>query len=584
MARPPDPRLPKSIYWTRSEEIYGYPIDYGAIPRIVRHLDARNAIVSLSKACWVLEKWGDTSEEAQRLLAKQFLRGHHLQRAFSLISEPGRVVFFRPQFYLLMKYLARYGWIGDTMRPVGKQELEKLGEALLGVVNLIDAESKRKRRALNVIDRLSGITFELVTTSHVLKYPDISLALARARYMYVNIHRQLAVEPPLDFIDIDNVFQEATGIGLDEYLSIGIGIISHYYKYNTEEVVLHREQDLNIFRPKQYFRKTALEGEVLRRVFDFISMTLSDFRSQASKQSRREMAYDFLIMKQNPLIKLDDDVFVLISYSYLFERFTTGVYWIVFDHLRDNAKNNLHLQFSRYTGVIFQEYVKKVIKHIVERQPERAEKLIFDQPYRVAKREYRTPDVMLFGNDYAVLIESSATRIQAKRTTSLGNVQAFGKDCEKMFFNNAKSLDTFIRNMRDGKVCLEGIDARRIRRFYPVIVTIEGFPKYPVIDAYIDSEIKKRKLLSGDDIAPLSTLGIYDLEALEKWSDVSLIDALRDWHHNPWFPHQAFGDYVISSSGQNRQPVHGSWVESVVHKTFSEAATLMFGRPIPDYD
>ena len=501
-------RMSSTRSYVESKEILGSELGYAALPRIVSRIDARSGIMSLAKACWIIEQWGATNSSAQKLLVTGFLLDHHARRAIDLIDTQDRIVFFRPQLLTLMKYLARYGRMRSTTEPNKRADLNKLGEALLCISDLISAEFTEKRKSFQEEDPLRRVARELVTESFLMKPLNLSFELTRARYLFVKIHRRLALDPPTDFVDIDQIFHEATGIDLDTYVSIGIAIATHYLKYIAERQHLSEKLDFIVFQPTNWFRDSLLDRSALAKAFDMISMTLSDFRSMVIGQSRREMAYDFIAMKSRPFLRLGDDTYVLISFEYLFERLTTGVYWVIFDYLK---KNDLQLRFSRYNGIIFQTYVEEIITQTVKQKREQTEKLLIDQTYKIGRKTYRTPDVMLFGSDYAILIEASATRLQAKRTTSLGMPEAFHDDCQKMIFHNAKSLDSCIQHMRNGQVPLEGIRFDKIKNFYPVIVTPERFPKFPIIDMYLDTEIARLSLLSAQDISPLSIMAIEDL-------------------------------------------------------------------------
>ncbi len=573
------PRLPSAMYWTGSKEIYGYPSSREALQRIAKHLDARNAILVLSRASLILERWGDTSREGQLLLAKCFLRGQPLKRAITLLSDPDQALFFRPQFYALMNYLARYGWSENPQRLIGEDEFEQLGSALFAVCDAISSEDRKRRRDLNPTDLLSSVAFELVLNSYFTRFPDLSLSIARAKYLYVNIHRRLALKPPLHFLDIEAIFREATSIGLDEYLSIGMAVLAHFHKYVDNDKPLPPEDNPTIIFPGQVFAKAVLDKGILRRAFSLASVTLEDFRAQVSSHTNREMVYDFLAIKAHPLLRRDDEAFLLLSFPYLFERLTTGIYWIIFDYLGTQG-GNLHLQFSRYVGRIFQTYVEELVEQIHLRQGNGDERLLRDQPYETKLGERRTPDVMVFGKDYAIIIEASATRIQAKKTTSQGIPEAFQADCEKMIFDNVRSLENFINDFRTGVCTLEGIDASAIRTIYPIIVLIEELPQFWVIDDYIAREIQTKGFLSDKGIAPLSILDIDDLESLEKWSRAPLLDAIRDWHRSPYFPHEAFRDHVMSTLVEEQHPVRGSWIERTAHRNFAEAGQILFGHEL----
>jgi hypothetical protein len=578
----------RTAVYVLSKELYRYPLGYDSIPRVVRRLDADNALVVLAKVSWLLEEWGDLDAEAQQLLAGVFLEGVALENAVRLITEEGGTVFFRTQVYILMKYIAMYS--RDLGKTVGPNELKVLGKTLLQVTEIISSAVKQHRRLravrrpVSLMNDLDDLVIEIFTTSHYLRGlqgPGVRFALARARYLYINLHRAAAAERPVDFLNIQEYFREATGVELDVFLSAGISVIVYFLKHHVEARTFPDSKDFIMLRPSRTFKNSIVDRAVLDRFFEIISMPMSLLGENARGESKRTLAYDFLLMRRKPLVELTPDIFVPISISFLFERVTTGVYWIVLDHLNRAHSKELSDKFTRYNGILFQRYVEEVLERLSMRTAPAKETVMRERRYQIAKQEFRTPDLMLFGDGYAILIEASATRLQAWQTTSLGIPEAFLADSDKMIFHNTKSLDTFVQNLIAGKVVIAGIDVDSIKEIYPVIVTIEGFPRHFSVDAWLEEEIREEDLLGQDVVSGLSMLDIVELEYLEAFSEESLISILRGWHSEPGrlIPKMSINDYLRSAASMSDHAL-SEWSEDLMSQAFDEATQLLFGRSI----
>lgn len=579
------------LVYTQSKELYGYTKSYESIGRLVASLDAKSVITSLAKACWLLETQGDNDEKCQLKLASTFLEGKALRNAIDLITNEGRTVFFRNQIYILMKYVAQYS--KKTGASVAEDELHIIGGALITITDLLASVHKEQQRlyerqsssqTTNQIEKLNQLAYELIANSFLfrsLRVPSTRHSLSRTRIMYVDIHKSLRAEELPNFMDIERYFSEATGVELNAYLSIGIAMIVHFLQLRVDQDGLPIDMDFILLNPHKIFGNSTIEFSIVEKVLESISLTIQELREYSENQNKRERTYDFLKMRARPLIKIENGIFIPISVSYVIERFATGVYWTVLDHINRNYSLRLSNQFTSYNGILFQKYVERTLEQLRSRTSPPNEVILFDRPYRIGKEEYRTPDVILLGDNYAILVEASATRIQAKKTESQGIPQAFRDDCQKMIFHNAKSLDFFIRNLLEGKVQLEGFDLSRVKEIYPIIVTIEGFPNHPGLDVFLQNEINREGWLSQKTISGLSVLDIRDLEHLEAYCLSSFISVLRAWHKNsPYLlPITNLSTFLESSDFLSGRAL-STWSSKIVDQAFEESTMLIFGKPL----
>lgn len=556
--------------YIESQDILGNSLGSDSIPRLVQHVDMGNSLVTLARAAWLIEESDANNTQIQIALAEEFFPPEVMRQIKNLVLNGNRIVLFRYQIQVLMKYVARYARVSPfSGKPASEEQLKKLGLALLAVSDMISAEVKRKRRELKADDELKFVTHEVFSTSYLMHQPSLVDSIVRSNHLYTGIPRTPVGQKHRDYLDLNKEFQSVYGMRLDDYMNIGLGVLAHFLRFWQEE---HSQTDLSflLFNPRQWFSTSLLDDDTVNQILKIISVTPADFRNDVIKQSRREVAYDFLAMKSKPLLKFSDETYMPISFAYLFEKLTTGIYWTLFDHLEEDNR----LKFSRYNGFLFQEYVLDLLRHINEPNRGIEESILEDQLYTVDKQEFRSPDAMLLGEDYIVLIEASATRLQAKRTTSLGLPEAFESDCEKMILANAKSLGRFIENIKTGKALIPGVESAKIKNYYPVIVLIEGFPKLSVIDKYIEREIASRRLLSGSGIAPLSVLSIEELEAISGHSDLALTSALKGWHATPRFPLTSFSTYIASLVKKDPN----GWYKERGDLIFDEASKLIIGR------
>lgn len=584
MVQPEYRRIPYSLVYCTSKEVFGYSLGFRNIPNYVQGLDLKNAIRTLIRIAWFLDENNESDVATQLELARQLLPSHRQGAARQLVMQQGRIIFFRAQIYILIKYLLIFG--SDNNKAVESEELKTIGACLLSVTELISSQVKDRKRGKQIESQtLNTLTHEIVTSSFFLgkfSIPTIRLLMVRARYMFKTIHTRLKNESSVgrNYLDIDHFFEESIGIQLNEYLNLGISLIVYFLQFLEKGSPLLDENFPYIF-PKKLFSESIVEEKKVNIFFNFLSTTFSHSRSELqasfSREQRREFVYDFLYLRSNPLLQINSEIFIPFSLPFLFERITSGIFWQVLDHLNLKYERKVSDRFTRYHGRIFQIYVEEFIQKIYQQNPTKGEQLVQEQTFRIGKQEGKTPDIMIFGSDYAVFFEASATRMQAKGTVGLGERSAFDSDFQKMILHNAKSLDSFIEKFRNGLISIEDIDPRKIKFYYPVIITIESFAgQNSIIYPFLKRKLKDSQLLIDKDIAGLTILEISDIEYLEGYVNATLIDVLKSWHSqsNELLPDQHFKDHIKSFPEKDES--FKTLLSQITDIAFDEAIQFMF--------
>lgn len=562
-----------------SEELFGHRLGRAAIPGLVSHLDSMNALVSLAKATWALEDKGPLSSEVQYAIASQYLAEARQQKAKELLADPSRVLYFRPQLHTAMKFVAMHSKENDPPEPVTGDALHKLGSAAHAATDLIARESQRIRRTLGGQDRVRRISLQLVTGEHMMASRRLLYDLARSKVMYVYLHEEYKDSPPPDYLDIDSAFSDATGIDIPTFLEVGFGFIVNLMRYRKQPGILPEEKDFILFHPSQWFSSSKVEPYQVERMFEVLSMSVDELSRIARQQNSRELGFDFLAMKERPLIQFGQDTFMPISFDFVIEKLTTGIYWIVFDHFLKSEPEGSHLQFSRYNGNLFERYVATMAKAIHFRASKKGRQFFADEIYYVGKNQFRTSDAVLIDSETIILIEATASRMTARRTLAMGVADAFLDDCNKIVFKKAKELDRFAKDLRNGLVSIgdEFIDGNK--QIIPLIVAIEGFPKMPMIDRYIYEELKRQDVLTSEFISSLGILAADELEDVARDDSIELKDILATWQSDSRFPSIDLGT-LISELMETEQLETSEWWKNNVGRVFDEASERIFGKPL----
>jgi hypothetical protein len=564
--------------YVTSHELFPSRLGKEAIPRLLSHVDAFNGLLVLAKLLWVLEDKGSVSQPIQLALAPRFLGLAAAAKARLLLtSDPYRTLFFRPQIHLAMKHLLLHGQWNTPHLPVGPPQVQTLGTALFAATDQIAEESMRLRDALQEKDRPTAIALQLALGEYLMKSPNPLHDFVRTDAMYGTIHSQISKSHPPDFIDLDPVFMDATGVPLPTYLQIGLGLLLNLMRYRGSAQLLPEERNFIVFHPHTWFSSSRVSTDHVTAFMHSVSQTPEALLASAQQQSERELAHDFLAMKLFPFIRLGNDAYVPVSYDFVVERLSSATYWTFFDHLRAKGPPKSHLRWSSYHGLLFERYVQSIAHELMAQHSSEYSALITDAAYNVGKLQKKTSDAILVSQSNMVIMEATASRLTAKRTVALGIPEAFFDDCDKVVFQKAAELARFIRDLLDNEVVVDGTSLRPDGRIlYPVLVTLEGFPKILPIDNFIYTEIGRSRIFEGLPVQPLSILSIEDLEFVARYPPQCLSGLLEAWQKDVRFPYLTLSQFISETSGLDSAG-SSHWFDAAFKAVLDKSARAILG-------
>jgi len=171
--------------------------------------------------------------------------------------------------------------------------------------------------------------------------------------------------------------------------------------------------------------------------------------------------------------------------------------------------------------------------------------------------------------------------ITAKRTLADGVVDAFLDDCEKVIWKKVRELDRFIDDLQAGLVRVNGTILNTDLPIVPVLVTVEGFPKAPVIDDFLYRQISEIGAIKQANVMPLSILDINDLEDVVRDSKLTITKVLSEWHSHKNFPYISLSMFLA----ENQDILSGktsAWFEHRVQSIMNDFTLTLFGLEFDD--
>jgi len=461
--------------------------------------------------------------------------------------------------------------------------LANLGYSLFAVNDLISSQSVELNESLEEVDPFRRMSIRLFTAEYFISSRDPLLDIARSKEMYGYYHRKFSPEDSVDYLDIDQYFSEATGLTIDKYLTIGFGFLVRLIEFRKTGSIISDDPNFIIFHPGDYFASTKIAEEDVEKMFSFLSMSVEEIGSLIDSQSLREIAYDFLDFQARPFIKISLGRVIPVSFYYVIERFTTGVYWVILDYLSQTGQSTQKQKFMRYHGFIFEQYIADMAEELFRRISDPGKSFHADEIYLRDGTEVKTSDAMIVTHDSIILIEATAARISAKRTIVDGLEEAFHDDCEKIIFKKAQELDRCIKDLRNGIVTINGKTIDGSMRIYPLIVAIEGFPQLPPINTYLEREIHNRELLTDENIAPLGIMSADEFTTLARFKPLDIFEVIKKWQSSKYFPGVTLEEYLTDTTNFKREQ-ESEWWKNNIEKIWNDASEEIFGKLFKDLE
>ncbi len=290
-------------------------------------------------------------------------------------------------------------------------------------------------------------------------YSDANI-LARTHLLFKSCAR--AIEAKTGF-DIDTAYTEATGLTLDQSWDITLAL-SGFLLTNGGGIKLGPLKTDNL---NQNIPKPALTQFV-----DMISLTPAEFKE---KMGLPLYCVDsFETFNPNPLvnwpmIRLENNKWVIPIYPYLFRRGTEQTFY---DVIRHKGRD-----FSGFFGYVFEDYVDRILA-VLEQDYE----IYPEISYLHSSQKRNTCDRIIIRDGKAVLIECKTKRLSLK-TKFTADEELFRKDLTDIGKTNdsgnlvhaIRQLHRTEQDIRSNCPGLEELNQKIKGEMYPIVLVLDPY-------------------------------------------------------------------------------------------------------------
>lgn len=260
----------------------------------------------------------------------------------------------------------------------------------------------------------------------------------------------------------------------------------------------------------------------------FLALIAATPDELASAVQRGRSHWDFLPFQEHPVIRFTEGL-LLIDETYLVQRVTQGLYWLVHDYLR-GIDDRLRADWTQAWGDMVEAHAEDELRALAPTILGGGTSFYDEHDIAKAYGEGggRADVTIDFGTGFGVFEIVSGQLTVGSRIE--GDPAAFKRDLEKLIYKKARQLDGTARKLIEDQERLTGA-AGPPRRVRPVVVTGGGLPVNPVTVNEAADYCAEQNLLDHALAQPAVLIDLGELEMLEGMHErgYNALDLIDGW-------------------------------------------------------
>ncbi len=539
---PPTAMPSPTYYWAVTlglGEVAGKRYSLREIGRRLTRFDRMSLLILLSKMGILFCKTSFAQRPAldmtfARTMCDAKVRKGAARFIASQRHKAARYFLFSEQQILRLALMALTYSKRGSRRISSKADLSDVAGLLLAINDHLDPLQGEKVKSLPV-DTQRRLFVEMVLRNGIFNhYENFAAALARHWDLFV----RLPGEMPDLAIDVGEAFRNATGVRPATYIALSFGLFSHWASLSLENA----ETFPMLANPHTFFSKSGVRGAA-GKVLHKLSAPVSWFARQHARERSRIGSdnYAFRPLGERPVVRLSKTRMLCVSWRHLQKKLTENLYYEVLSGLRSETERGA---FQESFGKLLEEYVRRLLRRVYAGTGR-----LFELKY--ARDEREAGDGIVLYPEALVILEVKSSRLLVT-TAATGDLREFEQKLD-VYLRGARQIDRVIRDFKAGLFDLNGVGPGVIRRYFPVLVTIQSIPQEPFVCDLIEGKRKAAGLLEDKGIQRLEIMHISELEEVEALLNHghNLVELLeqkqshliyRDWSFRNYLHNQIGGE------------------------------------------
>lgn len=421
------------------------------------------------------------------------LGGDRQERFDALISQDregmGRVLATRQTVLAAMRWLLT---AERSERPASELP-PMLSAILLTHAVAVDLNADDDDIGLKIGGYPAHLAMEVLRVGLLGEHDDIYATIDRV----IGLWREYGSRTSLTRAAPADLLREATGLEIEDFLALGFAFLSIPMGWAPgKEFVITK--DLGI----------EMDRATVEKFLGIVTTTPDNLAAALKKAHPR---FGFLAMEKTPVLELPHGYLVL-DERFLWQRVTTGLYWLVHDHEKSRSEQN-RLRWTQAYAEMVEMLVEDQLRATAPPILGGGTTFYTEDEIGQAYGAKRCDTAIDFGGTF-VLVEivsgflTVPTRIE-------GSVESFAADTERLVIKKCRQLhEAATAILNDPAVLTGGPSPDRVR-IVPVVVVGGGYPVNPLSLGFVRTCLEADQLLDDSRIESLCVIDLGELEIME---------------------------------------------------------------------
>ncbi len=343
----------------------------------------------------------------------------------------------------------------------------------------------------------------------------------RANQMYIKEAKKLNLYPNKSF---SVFFKEKVGLTVEESIALSFAIATPFFQ--TKETLWDSTATID---PRNYFGQVILDQKSVDSIIESLTMDFEKVKEDVLKElvdvdfNKSPVGYDLNIFRKAPLIRLSNGKLVCANLSCLLQKATQNSIWMPLKKINGVDRKTILNHLTEYRGALFEGYLRELCRVMTDTN----KKIVFTYiPAEDTSDNEEVGDAILSQEDEIAIFEAKSRQFNElfKNTGDWDNDPYFIMELKKA----ASQIEIAAKKIIEEKICVSNINAKNIKRVYPIIVFYEPVPMHSKVQRFVRQTIKDAGYFSDSVFAPIEVIHIDDMENMLDINDsYTLIDLLR---------------------------------------------------------
>jgi len=276
--------------------------------------------------------------------------------------------------------------------------------------------------------------------------------------------------------DFDEAMHNATGLHIEEFMALAF----LYYAPFGDKSEVRQLAAYNFWGMIREIETRIRKPEMRESVQKTFGYTRAEFRRAFRNGASNPLDISLLPFKKRPFYRTTNGSALPISLPFVLEKFSAGTYWTLHGWYCDQSKKAMNA-FTDFVGDRFQDYGTDLLVRTYSGVAFSGQHFYSEQEIRVvspnAPRGERPPfDAALIGEDSLVIFEITTESIPVT-VLERGNPGEFTAAAQERLGKKFEQLKNACNGLANGIWSAPGLDRRKIRHIYPVLVLLHPYPQ-----------------------------------------------------------------------------------------------------------